>query len=104
LIPLSIPDVGEEELAAVRETLASGWLTAGPRNEEFETAFRARTGTRHAVTCNSGTSALFLALLAEGIRGEVILPSFTFVSRRRTPCAPPARRRSSPTSTGTTGC
>ncbi len=80
MIPLSVPDFGEEELRAVRETLLSGWLTSGPRNGEFEAAFAARTGTRHAVSCNSGTSALFLAVLAEGIRGEVIVPSFTFVA------------------------
>jgi len=80
MIPLSLPDIGDEELAAVRETLLSGWLTAGPRVEEFEAAVRALTGAPHAVACNSGTSAIFLAILAEGIRGEVVLPSFTFVA------------------------
>lgn len=80
MIPLSVADVGEEEARAVRETLLSGWLTSGPRNAEFEAAFCRATGVRHAASCNSGTSALFLALLAEGIRGEVIVPSFTFVA------------------------
>jgi perosamine synthetase len=80
MIPLSLPDIGEEELAAVREVLLSGWLTSGPRTEAFENAVLALTGARHAIACNSGTSAIFLALLAEGIRGEVVLPSFTFVA------------------------
>ncbi len=80
MIPLSLPEVGEEELAAVREVLLSGWLTAGPRNEEFETAFRSTAGVAHAVSMNSCTSAIFLAILAEGIRGEVVVPSYTFVA------------------------
>jgi perosamine synthetase len=80
MIPLSLPDIGEEEVEAVRRALLSGWLTSGPRVEEFEGALRALTGARHAVACNSGTSALFLAVRAEGIRGEVVLPSFTFVA------------------------
>src|SRR5262245_50491686 len=80
MIPLSLPDVGDDEVEAVRATLLSGWLTSGPRNAEFESAFAAYTGAKHAVSCNSGTSALFLALKAEGIRGEVIVPSFTFVA------------------------
>ena len=80
MIPLSLPDIGEEELAAVRGALLSGWLTSGPRVAEFEEALRAYTGARHAVACNSGTSAIFLAILAERVRGEVVLPSFTFVA------------------------
>jgi perosamine synthetase len=80
MIPLSVPDVGEDEVQAVRETLLSGWLTSGPKNAEFEAAFCRYTGAKHAVSCNSGTSALFLAIRAEGIAGEVIVPSFTFVA------------------------
>lgn len=80
MIPLSVADIGEEELRAVRETLLSGWLTSGPKNAEFEAAFCRATGVPHAASCNSGTSALFLAILGEGIRGEVIVPSFTFVA------------------------
>ena len=80
MIPLSLPDIGEEEAKSVRETLLSGWLTSGPRNAEFEAAFADYTGSKHAVSCNSGTSAIFLALKAEGIGGEVIVPSFTFVA------------------------
>ncbi len=80
MIPLSLPDIGEDEVRAVRETLLSGWLTSGPKNAEFEAAFCRYTGAKHAVSCNSGTSALFLALKAEGIGGEVIVPSFTFVA------------------------
>src|SRR3989344_2934655 len=77
-VPLCKADIGEEELNAVREVLASGWLTHGPKNKEFEEAFASYIGVKHAVSLNSCTAALFLALKAHNITGEVILPSFTF--------------------------
>lgn len=80
MIRLSIPSTGDEELRAIREVFDSGWLTEGPRNEEFEGRFAAYIGVKKAVTLNSGTSALFLALKSLDITGEVILPSFTFVA------------------------
>ncbi len=80
MVPHSVPDIGEAEVAAVRDVLLSGWLTAGDRTAAFEEGVARYLGVAHGVACNSGTSALFLALLAEGIRGEVILPSFTFVA------------------------
>ena len=79
-VPLCIPDMGDEELAAVAEVLRSGWLAHGPKNHEFEAAFATYLGVRHAVSLNSCASALFLAVHANGIKGEVILPSFTFVA------------------------
>jgi perosamine synthetase len=79
-IPLCVPSVGPEEVGAVLDVLRSGWLAHGPRNEELEAAFAGYVGCRHAVSLNSCTSALFLAIQALGITGEVILPSFTFVA------------------------
>lgn len=92
MIPLCIPDVGDEEVAAAAEVLRSGWLVHGPVGAAFEKEFAAYVGARRAVAVNSGTAALQLALLtldmdslADGReaprdRGEVILPSFTFVA------------------------
>ena len=77
-VPLCKADIGEEELNAVREVLVSGWLTHGPKNKEFEEAFASYIGVKYAVSLNSCTAALFLALKAHNITGEVILPSFTF--------------------------
>ena len=79
-IPLCIPYVGQEELDAVREVLESGWYAVGPKNKEFEDQFRELIGVKHAISMNSCTSCLQLAIECNNITGEVILPSFTFVA------------------------
>lgn len=79
-VPLSAPDLREDEIAAVVEVLRSGWLACGPRNQEFEESFGKYLGVDHCVALNSCASALFLALHAQGVRGEVIVPSFTFAA------------------------
>ncbi len=79
-IRLARPDVGEEELAAVAEVLASGQLTMGPWVARFEEALARAVGTADAVAVSSGTAALHLAMLALGIGAgdEVIVPAYTF--------------------------
>lgn len=72
--------LGKEELRAVKEVLKSGWLTEGPKNQEFEEKFARFIGTKEAITVNSCASALFLAIKALDITGEVILPSFTHMA------------------------
>ncbi len=79
-IPLCIPATGDEEIRAVSEILASGWLAHGPKNHEFEEMFARYIGVRHAITMNSCTSALHLAIEALELTGEVIVPSFTWVA------------------------
>ena len=79
-IPLCKALIESEELQAVEDVLKSGWLTHGPKTTEFETLFAESIGVKHAVAMNSCTSALFLAVLANGIDGEVLVPSFTFVA------------------------
>jgi dTDP-4-amino-4,6-dideoxygalactose transaminase len=73
-------DQGDREV--VDEVLQSGWLTMGPRTEEFEARFAASLGVRHCVAVSSGTAALHLAFLAAGIGpgDEVIVPAITFVA------------------------
>ena len=61
-VPFFRPDIGDEEIAAVVETLRSGWLTIGPRTQEFEQAFAEAIGAPHAVAVSSCTAALHLAL------------------------------------------
>ena len=63
-IRLARPDVGEAELAAVAEVLASGQLTMGPWVGRFEQALAEAVGTADAVAVSSGTAALHLAMLA----------------------------------------
>jgi len=84
-IPLARPDISDEEINLVVETLKSGWLTTGPKVTEFETALSEylTTGDQvYSIGLNSCTSALFLALIALGIKegDEVIVPTWTFAA------------------------
>src|SRR5215467_5237991 len=81
-IPFHIPEIGEDEISSVIETLRSGWLTTGPKVKKFERDFASYIGCSHAVAVNSGTAALHLALDAVGIKegDEVIVPTMTFAA------------------------
>ena len=81
-LPLFDLRLASQDLEAVADTLRSGWLTLGPRTAEFEEAFAAHLGARHAIAVSSCTAALHLAYLAAGVGpgDEVIVPSFTFVA------------------------
>src|SRR4051794_31689243 len=82
LIPLFDVRLRDEHVQAVADTLRSGWLTMGPRTQEFERAYAERLGARHAVAVSSCTAALHLAYLAAGVGpgDEVIVPAITFVA------------------------
>jgi perosamine synthetase len=81
-IALFHTEVCEEAITRVVETLRSGWLNEGAITAEFEQRLDAELGLRNAVTVNSGTSALQLALQLVGVGpgDEVILPAQTFVA------------------------
>ena len=76
------PDIGEAEIAAVAETLRSGWITTGPRAKAFEREFAEYIGVPHAVAVNSCTAALHLGLEALGVRAgdEVLTSTNTFTA------------------------
>jgi perosamine synthetase len=80
----SWPVYGDEAADRIAEMLANGETHSGsaPVVSEFEDAFAAWNGSEHAVACNSGTSALHVALAACGVGpgDEVIVPPRTFVS------------------------
>jgi perosamine synthetase len=84
VIFIAQPLVGEEEINAVKTVLESGWLTSGPQVEKFEKEFSSYIGVDHAISVNSGTSALLCALLAGKLKGEVITTPFSFISSAST--------------------
>jgi dTDP-4-amino-4,6-dideoxygalactose transaminase len=70
------PAIGEEEIAAVAETLRSGWLTTGPRAAELERRMAEYLEAEHVLALASGTAALHLALVALGIGpGDEVITS-----------------------------
>jgi dTDP-4-amino-4,6-dideoxygalactose transaminase len=81
-VPLADVVLDESDLEAVLEAYRSGWLSMGPRTAAFEEAFAAHEGVEHAVAVSSGTAALHLMCLANGLGpgDEVIVPSLTFVA------------------------
>jgi dTDP-4-amino-4,6-dideoxygalactose transaminase len=82
MIPISKPSFLEDAEQDVLAVLRSGQLAHGSRVQEFERAFAGYLGVKHASALNSGTSALFAALVAHGIGpgDEVITTSFTFIA------------------------
>jgi dTDP-4-amino-4,6-dideoxygalactose transaminase len=83
-LPFALPDIGEEEIAEVVDTLRSGWVTTGPKAKRFEEDFGAFLGdpSLHCLAVNSATAGLHLALEALGIGpgDEVITTTHTFTA------------------------
>ena len=81
-LPFNRPDIGEDEIDEVIDTLQSGWLTTGPKTKAFEAQFADYVGAKYAIAVNSCTAGLQVALAAAGIgRGdEVIVPTMTFAA------------------------
>lgn len=74
--------VDDFDVEAVVAALKSDWLTTGPAIAEFEAALSKATGARHAVVCNSGTAALYLAMRALPLEpgDAIVVPAMTFVA------------------------
>jgi dTDP-4-amino-4,6-dideoxygalactose transaminase len=82
-LPFALPDVGEEEISGVLDSLRSGWLTTGPKTRQFEKEFgEFLGGDVQAIAVNSATAGLHLALEALGISAgdEVITTTYTFTA------------------------
>ena len=76
------PYVNEKAIELVSQTLRSGWVGEGPKVQEFERQIGQIAGSPHPVAVNSGTSALYLALLVAGVKAgdEVITTAQTMLA------------------------
>ena len=82
-ISVAAPSLDGNERDYVLECLDSTWISsAGRFITDFEKAFADYCGVKHAITCNNGTTALHLALVAMGVGpgDEVIIPSLTYIA------------------------
>ncbi len=81
-LPFSPPDIGEDEIAEVVDTLRSDWITSGPKVKAFEKEFALFLGRPEAVAFNSWTAAAHVALVCLGVGpgDEVIVPAMTFAA------------------------
>ena len=82
MIPIFKPNLGSEELSQISESFSTGWIGLGPKTKQFEQDFKTFIGSREAISLNSCTAALHLALLASGVKkgDEVLVPALTFAS------------------------
>ncbi|MEI6739324.1 MAG: DegT/DnrJ/EryC1/StrS family aminotransferase [Gemmatimonadaceae bacterium] len=82
-LTFALPEIGEEEIAEVVDSLRSGWVTTGPKARRFEQEFSAYLGGEvESVAINSATAGLHLALEALGVGpgDEVITTTHTFTA------------------------
>lgn len=82
LLPYGRQSIGEDDIQAVVDVLRSDWLTTGPKVAEFEEAFAAWVGAKHAVSFSSGTAALHGCAFAAGLNSgdEAITSPMTFAA------------------------
>jgi perosamine synthetase len=82
MIPIAKPYLTEEEAQAAYDTILTGWITQGPKVQEFEEKFAAYTGAKYAVAVSNCTTALHLSMIVAGIGpgDEVICPSMSYIA------------------------
>lgn len=87
-IAFSPPDIGEEEIAEVVDTLKSGWITTGPKTKQFEKEIAAYCHTSKAACLNSATACAEMALRVLGIGSgdEVITTAYTYTASASVVC------------------
>lgn len=81
-LPYGRQSIDDSDIEAVVEVLRGDWLTTGPTIDALEAAFSAAVGAEHAIACSNGTTALHLALAAEGVGpGDIcVVPAITFMA------------------------
>jgi dTDP-4-amino-4,6-dideoxygalactose transaminase len=81
-IPIAKPYLQKEEAQSAYDTILTGWVTQGPKVQEFEEKFAKYVGSKYAVALSNCTTALHLAMIVSGIKegDEVICPSMSYVA------------------------
>ncbi len=79
-VPLSITRLSNLEINLISKSLRSGWLTHGKNNKTFEKNFSKYIGSKFSISMNSCTSALECSVKLLKKKGEIIIPSWTWVS------------------------
>ncbi|EKR24631.1 MULTISPECIES: DegT/DnrJ/EryC1/StrS family aminotransferase [Leptospira] len=81
-IPVAKPYLGKDEAQAAYDTILTGWVTQGPKVQEFEEKFAAYVGSKYAIALSNCTTALHLALIVAGVKigDEVICPSMSYIA------------------------
>jgi len=77
------PNIGHADrfLARISGVLERRWLTNnGPLVQEFEASLTRYLGVKHCIPMCNATVALEIAIRASGLKGEVIVPSYTFIA------------------------
>ena len=82
MIPIAKPYLTVDEAQAAYDTILSGWITQGPKVQEFEEKFAYYVGTKYAVAVSNCTTALHLSMIISGITegDEVICPSMSYIA------------------------
>jgi perosamine synthetase len=82
MIPIAKPYTTTDEAQAAYDTILTGWITQGPRVQEFEEKFATYVGSNYAVAVSNCTTALHLALIVAGVKAgdEVICPSMSYIA------------------------
>ncbi len=87
-IPFSPPDIGDDEINEVVDTLKSGWITTGPKTKKFEKLITKYCMSDRTVCLGSATAALEMTLRILGVKkgDEVIVPAYTYTASASVIC------------------
>lgn len=88
MIPVAKPYLNEVEAQAAYDVVMSGWVTQGPKVQEFEEKFAQYVGSKYAVAVSNCTVALHLAMIVAGVQqgDEVICPSMSYIATANSIC------------------
>jgi dTDP-4-amino-4,6-dideoxygalactose transaminase len=79
LIPLAVPDIGDDEIGEIKKVMDTGFLTEGATTKEFEQMVAEYLGVKHAIAVTSCTTGLHAVLHCLDIKGqEVVVPDYTY--------------------------